>query len=405
MFSLIKPGTNFDFIGRAPFFIKLTLATLAAALVVIFTPGLGIKFGLDFTGGYEVLVAFDKAVDAEAVRSEVRKLDLGDSSVQAYEVPGSPKTHFLVRVQRAQVLGQKDLEDLNGAFQKQFGDKFKAPVLYNPEIGNMVDVVFTSTAGVDTSSAAITQAIATTDHKVRKIRKVGRPDEARYAVTLMGVDVTIVEALKSALDPSASAVRIEFVGPTAGKQLRDDGILALVYAMLCMMIYIALRFDFFYSPGAIACVFHDAIITIGLLALLGEEFSLATIAGLLTLVGYSINDTIIVYDRIREMVGKAQGTALKDVLNRAVNDTLARTVMTSFTTLLACVCLMWFGRGTVLAHLGLIMFFGIVIGTYSSIYVAAPLFMWLRLRFGPQDTVGKGRATAATGIRTQPSKT
>lgn len=399
MFHIIKPGTKIDFLSKAPLFLKISLAALAASVILMFVPG--VKLGLDFTGGYEILVALDQKVEPDAIRAEVSKLGLGDTSVQSYEVPDSAKSFFLVRVQRSEVLAQKDLDQLNGAFSQRYGDQFKGPVIYDPEVGNVVDVVFTSTQA-DTSSAAISQVIGQTDHKVRRVRKVGRPSEARFSVTLMGVDVTIVEALRAAIDPATEAVRVEFVGPTVGKQLRDDGILAMLYAMICILIYIALRFDFFFSPGAIACVFHDAVLTVGLMVVFRQEFNLATIAGLLTLIGYSINDTIIIYDRVRETVGKAQGTALKEVLNRAVNETLPRTIMTSSTTFLACVCLIIFGKGTVLAQLGLIMAFGVVVGTYSSVYVAAPLFMFLRERFGPKEQVKGARTTSAGAVGAQP---
>ena len=134
-----------------------------------------------------------------------------------------------------------------------------------------------------------------------------------------------------------------------------------------------------------------------LLSLFGAEFTLATIAGLLTLVGYSINDTIVVFDRIRETATKVKGSALKDILNRAINETLGRTIMTSVSTLLACACLIVFGRDTVLASFGIIMAVGIVIGTYSSIYVASPVFMALKQRFGEKETTPiKKRSTGKT---------
>ncbi|CAN0576470.1 unnamed protein product, partial [Laminaria digitata] len=220
---------------------------------------------------------------------------------------------------------------------------------YNPEAGDVVEVDFVkgATSAVDLSEAALTGVVEATSHPVRLVRKVGRPDDARYSIVLRGISDTLVSSLKE-LDGSVAAVRVEFVGPTVGRQLRDDGILAILYALGIILIYIALRFDFFYSPGAILCLFHDAIITVALLSIIGEEFSMATIAGLLTLVGYSINDTIVIFDRVRETVGKAKGAAVIDILNRAVNETLGRTIMTSLSTLVACICLMSFGRGTVL---------------------------------------------------------
>ncbi len=400
MLEIISHKKTFDFMSRAPLLKKVSITAfiIAILLVTLPIPGVGLQFGLDFSGGHEILVSFSEDVDIGAVRTSVNALKLGDAAVQSFEIPDSPKQHFLVRVQRTETFGEAELAGLNDAFQNKYGDAFKAPIRYNPEAGDVVEVEFvrTSTAdGLDVSDAALTAVVEATDHKVRLVRRVGRQDQHRYAVVLMGVDVSVISGLKEEVHESAHAERVEFVGPTVGKQLRDDGILACLYALLCILIYIALRFDFFYGPGAIVCLFHDAIITAGLLSILGHEFSLASIAGLLTLIGYSINDTIVVYDRIRERIGKAAGAALPEVLNRAINETLGRTLMTSITTGVACLCLMWFGRTTVLFDFGLIMGIGVLIGTYSSIYVASPVFMALRQRFAAEQLVKKGPASKA----------
>lgn len=395
MFRIIKADTRFDFMGQAPVFAKVSIGLFLAALVYIF--GVGMKFGLDFSGGHEVLLQFDKPVSVREVRDGLQGLPVGDTSVQSFEIPDSTKTHFLVRVQRAETLDEAQLASVEGAFKTKYGEHVKG-LGYNKEIGNVLDVEFTATAtasGADTSTVTIASLIESKGFRVRNVKQIGRADQTLFSVTLRGVDTKLVEALTS-LDPSVHAVRVEFVGPTVGKQLRDDGILAVLYALLCILIYIALRFDFFFGPGAVVCLFHDAIITVAILGLIGHEFSLATIAGLLTLVGYSINDTIVVFDRIRETVSRVQGQGLAEILNRAINETLGRTLMTSLTTLVACICLMVFGRSTVLFDFGLIMGIGVVVGTYSSIYVAAPMFRVLRERFGPKDprTVTKAKSAA-----------
>jgi len=402
MFSIVPHDIKIDFMGKAPFFLKLTLASLIFSAIVLIFPGM--KFGLDFSGGYEVLLAFDTPVTAEQVRTEIGKLELGDTSVQSFAIPNSPKTHFLVRVQRSEVLSAADLTNLGGAFATRYGENFKGPIGYNKEMGNVIDIAFARTSSVgtaQTSSAAISEVIASTQRQVSRLRRIGRPDEERYSVVLRGIDITIVNALQKSIDPSVNAVRTEFVGPTVGKQLRDDGILAVFYTLLIMMAYIAFRFDFFYAPGAVINVFHDAVLTCGFLVVAGREFNLATIAGVLTLIGYSINDTIIVYDRIRETVGKARGQALHELLNKAVNETLARTIMTSMTVLLASICLMVFGYGTVLFDFGQIMAFGVVIGTYSSIYVAAPVFKFMRERFGDEAELAETPGNRRVNLQKQ----
>ena len=392
MFHIIKPGTNYDFLGQAPLFTKVSLGVFVAALLVLAVNGLNL--GLDFAGGHEILLRFDKPVEANAVRSKLNRLfPEVDTSVQSFEVPTeADKTFYLARIERSETFGQKELESLDAAFKSKYGPAFTR-LDYNPEAGDVIKLKFTenATAGVDLSEGALKAVVEGTNHPVRVVRAVGRPEQLQYEVQLRGVDVSLVDAMKEE-DPSVAAVRVEFVGPTIGRQLRDDGILAVLYAMIAILIYVAIRFDLYYSPGAILCLVHDAVITTALLSLLGQEFTLATIAGLLTLVGYSINDTIVVFDRVRETVGKAQGQGMDDVLNRAVNETLGRTLMTSITTLLACVCLMFFGRGTVLFSFGLIMSVGILIGTYSSIYVAAPTFKFLRERFAPKEATADRRA-------------
>jgi preprotein translocase subunit SecF len=387
MMHIIRPGTKYDFLGTSKLWLTVSAVTFALALLVLLVKGF--NFGLDFAGGHEILLSFDTAVQPEDVRTRLEKLFPGvDTSVQRFEVPTEPNKHFfLTRIQRSETFGAEQIKTMNDLFTTKYGAAFKR-LRYNPEAGDVVEVEFVagSTRGVDLSAAALSSVVAGANHEVRQVRTVGRPDQLRWEVVLKGVDSAVIKSMLE-LDGTAKIVRVEFVGPTAGRELRDQGLLAILYTLLCLMIYIAVRFDFYYAPGAIVCLFHDAVVVTGALILVGEQFTLTTIAGLMTLVGYSINDTIVVFDRIRETIGKAHGEALKEILNKAINETLGRTIMTSSTVLLSSVCLMVFGRDTVLAHFGLIMFLGIIFGTYSSIYVATPVFYWLKIRFGDKVAV------------------
>ncbi|MGF1511323.1 MAG: protein translocase subunit SecF [Myxococcota bacterium] len=384
MFNVIRPDTNYDFMRAAPFFTKVSVVLfLGALLIIVFK---GVNLGLDFAGGHEVLLQFSENADvqSEQVRSRLNGLfpDV-DTSVQSFEVPTSTGTFFLTRIERSEAVGAEEIELFRKAFQAEYGEALE-DLQYNPEAGDVLKVGLAdgaTEAGASVDPDSLARVVESTNHAVRVVRSVGREGENRFEIVLKGIDVTVVNGMKE-LDPSVQAARVEFVGPTVGKQLRNDGLAAILLAMFWILVYVAFRFDLYYGPGAIVCLFHDAVITVALLSMLGAQFSLATIAGLLTLVGYSINDTIVVFDRIRETVGQATGPGLDDRINRAINETLGRTIMTSLSTLLACFCLMVFGRGTVLAEFGLIMTVGILIGTYSSIYVASPTFRALKLRFG-----------------------
>lgn len=392
MFNIIKPDTKFDFMGNAPLFAKLSLGLFVGALLVIALKGLNL--GLDFAGGYSILLEYDKPVTASEVRGRVEELfpDV-DTSVQSFELEQEGKTHFLTRILRSESLGEQEVAELDESMRATIGKRFQR-LRYQSEAGDVLDILMTgSSTTADTTPEAIKSLVEKAGHDVSFVRRVGRDDELRYSVMLVGVSAELVEGMKT-LDPGVSALSTEFVGPTVGKQLRDDGLLAVLYAMAIILVYVALRFDFYYSPGAIICLFHDAVITTALLSLIGEQFSLATIAGLLTLVGYSINDTIVVFDRIRESVERAPTADLSGLLNRAINETLGRTLMTSITTLLACGALIVFGRGTVLASFGLIMSVGIIIGTYSSIYVASPMFKILRENFAPDEAAAEAKKAA-----------
>jgi len=169
--------------------------------------------------------------------------------------------------------------------------------------------------------------------------------------------------------------KIDIVGPKVGRELKLGGIYSLLYAMLGIFIYIAIRFDYRFAPGAVIATLHDIIITVAVFSLTGTQFTLSTVAAILTIAGYSVNDTVVIYDRIRETFTKQKGTALETVINTAVNETLSRTILTSLVTMLVVVMLLIFG-GTTLWDFSLALAVGIVVGTYSSIFVASTVVLF-----------------------------
>ncbi len=187
-----------------------------------------------------------------------------------------------------------------------------------------------------------------------------------------------VEKVKAALGTGVEYRRTEFVGPKVSQELFLDGVYAVCGAIFAILLYIWFRFEWQFGVGAVVALIHDVISTIGIFALLGMEFNLSTVAAILTIAGYSINDTVVVYDRVRENLRKYKSMSLPELLNKSINETLSRTVMTSVTTLLALLALYFLG-GEVIRGFSFAMIWGVLIGTYSSICVAVPLLLYMKL--------------------------
>ena len=189
--------------------------------------------------------------------------------------------------------------------------------------------------------------------------------------------------------------RVEFVGPQVGDELTEDGGLAMVYALLCILVYVALRFQLRFSAGAIAALVHDVIITIGFFSVTGMEFDLSVLAAVLAVIGYSLNDTIVVFDRIRENFHRMRKTSPSEVINTSLNQTLSRTLMTSLTTLLVLVALFYLG-GEIIHSFAAALIVGVLVGTYSSLYVASPVTLMLGVTYKDLIPVEKEGAEVDT---------
>jgi len=194
---------------------------------------------------------------------------------------------------------------------------------------------------------------------------------------LEGLSNKIAEALATSYGKENVEIRrVEVVGPKVGKDLRQKGLLAMLYAVIGILVYVTWRFELRYAVGAIVALIHDVIITVGVFSLLGKEFSLPIIAALLTIIGYSLNDTIVVYDRIRENIKGARRQPLKELVNSSINQVLSRTVLTSVTTLLVVLGLFFLG-GAVIHDFAFALLVGVIVGTYSSVFVASPtVLVW-----------------------------
>ncbi len=201
-------------------------------------------------------------------------------------------------------------------------------------------------------------------------------------VSSADLSVGVLDAINKNVSEPAKLRRVEFVGPQVGDDLAQDGFLALLYSTIGILIYVAWRFEWKFSVGAIIATFHDVIVTLGVFSIFGLEFDLTVLAAILALIGYSLNDTIVVYDRIRENFRLLRKTSTEDIMNISINETLSRTIMTSLTVILVLSALFFLG-GEVIHNFSLALLFGVFFGTYSSIFIASP--MSLILGISPED--------------------
>ena len=251
-----------------------------------------------------------------------------------------------------------------------FGIDFKGGILMEvrtPQIADISDLR-EKLSGLGLGEVSIQKFGKPTDVLIRIQRRDGN-DEAQQVT---------VDAVKIALGTNVDYRRTEFVGPKVSEELLWNGIMAVIFAISAILIYVWFRFEWQFGVGAIIALSHDVLSTIGLFSLISHEFNLATVAAVLTIAGYSINDTVVVYDRVRENIRKFKVVEFSELLNLSINQTLSRTVMTSLTTLLALISLYCLG-GEVIRDFALAMIWGVLIGTYSSICLAVPLLIYMQI--------------------------
>ncbi len=235
------------------------------------------------------------------------------------------------------------------------------------------------------NSEKVREVIATSGLEGAKILQLGAASEHEFLIRIQqegqdfqGTVKTISDALMkgAGTDGTVEIKSADIVGPSAGGLLRKNGILAALYCLIAILIYVSIRFDFKYAPGAVLALFHDTIIVLGIFIVFQKEFDLTVLAAILALIGYSNNDTIIVFDRVREMMKMHPGKKIEEIVNMSINQTLARTIMTSLTTFMTVVALYIFG-GPVLEPFAFALMCGIVVGTYSSVFIASSMVIFM----------------------------
>jgi preprotein translocase subunit SecF len=297
--EFIRPGTRIDFIGYRKYAYAFSISLIIISLISIFF-GRGLNYGIDFSGGLEMQVAFKNTVKTEELRNALASIGFKDARIQSISSTDVQGTEFLIRMQKVQ---SSSKENESTKIQN---------ILYSAFGKDKVDV-----------------------------RKV------------------------------------EVVGAEVSKDLKTKGFLSCLYACIGLMIYIWFRFEFSFSVGAVLALVHDITITVGIFSLTGKEISLTVIAALLALLGYSLNDTVVIYDRIRENMKKQTGSYdLAGLMSDSISQTLSRTILTSMTVFIVVLCLYLMG-GEVIHGFSFAMLVGIITGTYSSIYIASPIVLLL----------------------------
>ena len=398
--EFFKPGRVFDFMGQRVFWIPLSFFLVAASIVLCFYPGP--NYGTDFRGGTEVEIAFGKSVDAARLRSAVEAAGFQTPDVVQVVDANNP-WHFLIRVQDVSAITDLEKEALKRALC--LVDDPGAPTNDSavcPDGAKATEVKFSAGGDKITTRYDVEPDLERVKEQVRSVPGISlrvsatnpqilNPRDHRVEIQLVSKGDQLLDRLRQQLGADVvpeHALRVEWVGPKAGKQLRDSARNAVMIAIVCIMLYLAFRFDLRFAPGVIVACVHDAMVVIGVFVVLRKEVTLSTIAAVLTVVGYSMNDTVVVYDRIRENLGKHRGKSFAQIINLSVSETLSRTVLTSGATMLSFLAFFIYGTG-VIKDFMLALLVGIIAGTYSSIYVAAPLTEWIDTRMSRRSDLKK----------------
>jgi len=385
-------NTNIDFLGKKWYFLAFSLVFSVAGLVsMIFWHG--IPYGVDFRGG-TLYVKFSHTPDDNALRAAMDRAGLHNAKIQRYDQPSNNEVLIDLDVQETseQALDQGKTRIISTLETNAPAGKIDLNNASSLAIKNYLMDKDPLHLGSDADQKYTQQAQAVVDARDKGAGGV----LSSFDQLKGGVDPTVAASLPDGFYLSDFSVRnVEIVGPQVGAQLRRQALLATAYSLAGMLIYLGFRFEWIYGVAAVVTVFHDTLITVGFFSLLNKDISLTVIAAILTLIGYSNNDTIVVFDRIRENIKLMRREKLSEIVNRSINQTLSRTILTAGLTFLTVLALYLFG-GEVLRGFSLALVIGILIGTYSSIAIAAPILV------AYQDwRISKGKRPAAMPVRSK----
>ncbi len=405
MIELFKQP-NLDWMGKAKYFFALSGILLVIGWSAIFLKG-GIKYGIDFRGGTNVDVGFAQPPNIDSLRRGLEAQGLGNSEIQSISDIARPNSNevmiFVEQKGQDEQARDEGRNKVLAALKATYGVSEASKPDFNSATPSGLSVLLAEKdpLGLSLNAGDKYQTLAKNLLGYRDKNKNGVVANFDELSGVEGATPAVISALKANYSLAPFAIRnAEIVGAKVGSELRNQAIRVTLYALAGMLVYIAFRFEWVYGAAAVIAVFHDVLITLGLFKIFGFEISLTVIAALLTLVGYSMNDTIVIFDRIRENNRLLRKEPFADVVNKSINQTLSRTILTSGLTFLTVLVLFLMG-GQVLRAFSFALVVGIVVGTYSSFGIAAPLVVaWNRWR---GQGVAAGTGTAA-GNKTRGSE-
>lgn len=359
--------SNIDFVGM-----RHVAAVVSAILVLgswaVFFVYPGPNWGIDFTGGTEIHLQFEDGLEISELRSTLGTIGIPSDAVQEVG-SGDRGSEFKVRIKDPEFGTQELKTDITRRLQEGMGDRLKEDIQFSAEVGARFTVLYEGEERIPPATVA-SMLSGMSGVKVEEGR-----EENELIIKLPGLSAQVEKTIKIAMgDREFKVLAVDAVGPKVGDSLVRQGFSSLAATLGLVLLYVAFRFDVGFAPGAIVALIHDVSVTVGIFVLLGKEFNLPIIGALLTIVGYSLNDTIVIYDRIRENRARYSRQSLPKLINVSINETLSRTLATSVTTFLAIAAFVFIGS-PVIRDFVLAMICGIIFGTYSTVFVASPMIL------------------------------
>jgi preprotein translocase subunit SecF len=418
---LLPPGNNFAFVSKFKSWMVISVLLMAVAVGSLFfnkaVRGEYMNWTIDFKGGTEVQVGFRNKSNHQYVKVDPAKArgalaSAGEEGVDVSEIDWEDGTNhiegMIIRTPRFSALKPEAEVKALADFNAKFADREISKATWSGDrlFVRSRKVIHNEEAKATFAASGLELKTWAPDETLRYTQADEGTGDFNAVFAMWGIDRQYQQVLEKTFDGVEVVVpKSDGVGAKAGDKLRDDAAKSIIYSIFLIMLYLAFRFDIRYAPGAAFATIHDAVMVIGVFAITWTEVSLVSVAGLLTVMGYSVNDTVIVFDRIRENQAKLKDKKIERIIDISINEMLVRTILTSSTVFATTLIMNIFGTGMV-QNFAFAMNVGVIVGTYSSIFLAAPLFMWISRKWysGPAPARRRPALVSAPDTEQAPSK-